>query len=658
MAVEWLETQLQAIAAEGDRAFAMGPFGSNIKAENYRESGVPVIRGTNLGECREAPFIPYDFVFLSEDRADQLASSTASPNDIVFVAQGTVGKVGIIPTNTPYRRFILSQNLMKVTVNHKLADPRFVFYFYRSNLGQHEIMSRVNPTGVPCISKPLTSLRQFGIQLPSDVKEQRAIAHILGTLDDKIELNRRMNETLEAMAQAIFKSWFVDFDPVRAKAEGRDPGLPEHIADLFPDSFEDSEMGEIPKGWSEGTLGEFSSLNPETWSKETRPTVINYVDLSNTKWGRIESVTVYKQEDAPSRAQRVLRPRDTIVGTVRPGNGSYAFISEDGLTGSTGFAVLRPLRAEYAEFVYFAATTGENIEALSHLADGGAYPAVRPEVVAATQVVRPSGDVLMRFSRVTGPLLVKMAGNEREYRTLAALRDALLPKLISGEIRVKDAERSIATEETKTVSQETSAIYTIGHSNHSIQNFINLLKKHCITAVADVRSSPVSQHYPQFNQGVLSAALKKENISYVFMGKELGGRPDDPRCYENGQVNYLRMAETQIFKDGIDRLLKGKDQHRIVLLCAEKEPLDCHRTLLVSRNLYKLGIPIKHILADGSIEEHQDTERRLVKVTGLEPNLFDRSSSDSERIQQAYYKRAREIAYKPSHKEDEYEYAE
>jgi type I restriction enzyme, S subunit len=110
---------------------------------------------------------------------------------------------------------------MKVTINPDLADPHFVFYFYRSSSGQYELRSRVHPTGVPCISKPLTSLRQFGVRLPADVQEQRAIADILGTLDDKINLNRRMNATLEAIAQALFKSWFVDFDPVRAKAEGR-----------------------------------------------------------------------------------------------------------------------------------------------------------------------------------------------------------------------------------------------------------------------------------------------------------------------------------------------------------------------------------------------------------------------------------------------------
>jgi type I restriction enzyme S subunit len=191
------------------------------------------------------------------------------------------------------------------------------------------------------------------------------------------------------------------------------------------------------------TLADFATLNPEVWTQETRPAQINYVDLSNTKWGRIEAVTWYEATEAPSRAQRVLRPGDTIVGTVRPGNGSYAFISEPGLTGSTGFAVLRPRAAHYAEFAYLAATAAENIETLAHLADGAAYPPVRPQVVAATPIVRPPDEVLVSFSQAAGPILAKISQNEHESRTLAALRDALLPKLISGELRVKDAERFV-----------------------------------------------------------------------------------------------------------------------------------------------------------------------------------------------------------------------
>jgi len=323
------------------------------------------------------------------------------------------------------------------------ADPRFVYYLATSNpiitylasiAEEKTAYPSVNPEDIAECTVPVP---------PRD--EQRAIAHILGTLDDKIELNRRMGETLEAMARALFKSWFVDFDPVRAKAEGRDTGLPKPLADLFPARFVDSELGEIPEDWEVGTLADLSMLNPEVWSKQTRPLRINYVDLSNTKWGRIEAATEHAAADAPSPAQRVLRPGDTIVGTVRPGNGSYALVSEGGLTGSTGFAVLRPSTPQCAQFVYLAATAAESIDALAHLADGGAYPAVSPVVVAATPVVLPGEGLLSSFSRLAGALLAKIACNERQSRTLAAVRDALLPKLISGELRVTDAERVVAS---------------------------------------------------------------------------------------------------------------------------------------------------------------------------------------------------------------------
>ena len=269
------------------------------------------------------------------------------------------------------------------------------------------------------------------------------IVEILVGLDDKIELNRRMNETSEAMARTLFKDWFVDYGPVRAKAKGRDPGLPQSFADLFPACVVDSDVGEIPEGWEAGTIADLSELNPEVWTKGTRPTEIRYVDLSNTKRGRIDAITPYAAAKAPSRAQRVLRPGDTIVGTVRPGNASYALVSEPGLTGSTGFAVLRPQAAECTEFVYLAATAAGRIDTLAHLADGAAYPAVRPDVVAATPIVRPDSKVLARFSSAAGALLRSIAHREKESRTLVALRDLLLPKLISGEIRICEVEKAV-----------------------------------------------------------------------------------------------------------------------------------------------------------------------------------------------------------------------
>ena len=281
---------------------------------------------------------------------------------------------------------------------------------------------------------PVDSLDHLNVPLPS-LPEQRTIVHILGTLDDKIELNRRMNRTLEDMARAIFQDWFVDFGPVRAKLEERQPYLPPELWALFPDRLVDSELGEIPQGWEVKELGELSDLNPESWSRANSPTHVEYVDLANTKWGVIETTQHFLWKDAPSRARRVLRSGDTVVGTVRPGNGSFSLIGKDGLTGSTGFAVLRPLHPRSRELVYMAATASDNIEWLSHRADGAAYPAVRPEVVSKTEVVIPPTEtgVLDWFSMIAGPLLDKMESTKTESLFLAAQRNTLLPKLVSGE---------------------------------------------------------------------------------------------------------------------------------------------------------------------------------------------------------------------------------
>ena len=279
---------------------------------------------------------------------------------------------------------------------------------------------------------------------PRELEEQQAIAHILGTLDDKIELNRRMNQTLEAMARAIFQDWFVDFGPVRAKLprelEGREPYLPPELWDLFPDDLVDSELGEIPKGWEVKPLSQVSDVNPESWSSKNIPEGVEYVDLANTKWGMIESTQYFPWKEAPSRARRVLRPGDTLVGTVRPGNGSYSFVGNGGLTGSTGFAVLRPLHSRYRELVYLSATAPDTIDWLTHMADGAAYPAVRPETVGGTEVAVPAAEteVLDWFSKTVGPVIDKMEANKKESKYLAAQRETLLPNLVSGTLKLGD----------------------------------------------------------------------------------------------------------------------------------------------------------------------------------------------------------------------------
>ena len=186
-------------------------------------------------------------------------------------------------------------------------------------------------------------------------------------------------------------------------------------------------------------------------------------------------------------------------------------------------------------------------------------------------------------------------------------------------------------------------VLTIGHSTHTIERFVELLRQHGVTALADVRSAPFSRFNPQFNKKALESSLRESGIAYVFLGKELGARSDDPSCYENGRVQYGRLAQTELFNKGIDRVKKGMEAHSVALMCAEKEPLECHRTLLVSRALEQEGTPVAHIHADGRLESHHDAMLRLLPMVGLP--VTDLFRSEEELIAEACAKQEDRVAY-------------
>lgn len=199
----------------------------------------------------------------------------------------------------------------------------------------------------------------------------------------------------------------------------------------------------------------------------------------------------------------------------------------------------------------------------------------------------------------------------------------------------------------------TETVFTIGHSTQPVERFIDLLRKHGITAVADVRSRPYSRMNPQFNREDLKKRLRDAQIEYVFLGRELGARSEDQSCYCNGQVQYDLLARTDLFKEGIERVKEGSLEFRIALMCAEKEPLDCHRTVLVARELADAGVPVTHILYSGQVENHEDAIGRLIGMMRI-PNA-DMFREQSAVIKDAYEKRGREIAYReeePTVRED------
>ena len=186
-------------------------------------------------------------------------------------------------------------------------------------------------------------------------------------------------------------------------------------------------------------------------------------------------------------------------------------------------------------------------------------------------------------------------------------------------------------------------VFTVGHSTHPVERLIELLKQHSITAVCDVRSKPYSRMNPQFNREILRDALRAEGIAYVFLGKELGARSDDKSCYRDGQVQYDLLAATASFKQGLKRVRDGAEKYRVALMCAEKDPLQCHRTILVSRHLVEQGIEVGHILADGAIEPHEKSIERLMNVLRLPQS--DMFRSREEIVADAYRMQGQAIAY-------------
>ena len=187
-------------------------------------------------------------------------------------------------------------------------------------------------------------------------------------------------------------------------------------------------------------------------------------------------------------------------------------------------------------------------------------------------------------------------------------------------------------------------VLTVGHSNHPLETFVSLLQRHDVTTLADVRSAPYSRFNPQFNRKALDASLLANGIAYLFLGHALGGRPEDRSCYEDGRVRYDRLARTPLYREGIDQVVETAGVGCLALMCAEREPLDCHRTLLVGRSLAERGVTVTHILVDGTLEPHDDTMDRLLRSVGLPRG--DLLHSREELIAEAVARKEGRIAHK------------
>jgi type I restriction enzyme, S subunit len=436
MELEWPRATIAECAANEPYSTQIGPFGDKIRAETYKPAGAPILRGTNVNTAER--FHDADFVFIDSEVAEnEFNKFVCEADDVILCHKGTLGKIGIVPRHSRYTRYIMGNSMMKVRCDKTKLEPLFLYYWLTSQDGQDYLFSRVSQVGVPQIQRPLTTLREATIPLPP-IQEQRAIAHILGTLDDKIEINRRMNETLEAMARALFESWFVEFDAVRAKAEGRDPCLPKHIADLFPDSFEDSELGKIPRGWSVGCVyDEFELIMGQSPPGDTYNEAGDGMPFyqGRTDFGfRFPTRRVYCTSPT-----RLAKRGDTLI-SVRAPVGDINMAAEDCAIGR-GVAAARHKTGSRSYSYQFMSAQSEVFDRFE--GEGTVFGSIGKKDFHAISCVVPPRGLVVEFERLLTPVDGRIEVTDHEVRSLAALRDALLPKLVSGELQVKETKTFI-----------------------------------------------------------------------------------------------------------------------------------------------------------------------------------------------------------------------
>lgn len=446
MAGEWITARIEEVAER----VAMGPFGSSIKVETFVPEGVPVISGQHLHGSRVDDRPGFNFITLAH--AEKLRNANVQRGDVIFTHAGNIGQVAYIPSTSAFPRYVISQRQFYLRPDQNKVLPEFLVAHFRSPEGQHKLLANTSQVGVPSIAQPVTYLRSLEIPVPP-IPEQRAIAHILGTLDDKIELLRRQNETLEAMARALFKAWFVDFAPVRAKMEGRWqrgqslPGLPAHLYDLFPDRLVDSELGEIPEGWEVCSFSDVVEIigggTPKTSVSEYWGGDIPWFSVVDTPVA--SDVFVVQTEKSITqagleRSSARLVSKGTTIISARGTVGNLAIAGCD-MTFNQSCYALKGKNGSGCYFVFLAAQ--RMVEQLKAMAHGSVFSTITRQTFDAVRTVLPPEKVLQQFEENSASVFDRILGNVNESRTLAQLRDTLLPKLISGELRVPDAERIV-----------------------------------------------------------------------------------------------------------------------------------------------------------------------------------------------------------------------
>lgn len=372
-----------------------------------------------------------------EDYSTWTAKAKPRLDDVVLSRRCNPGETAHVPAGV---EFAVGQNLVLLRADGTKVHPSFLRWLTRGPAWWAQISKYIN-VGAVFDSLRCADVPKFEVLIPP-LAEQSAIAHILGTLDDKIELNRRMNETMEAMARALFKSWFVDFDPVRAKAEGRDPGVPHPLADLFPSALVESELGAIPEGWQVKSIGDIANVvggaTPSTKNS-------GFWDAGEHAWATPKDLSSLSDPVLLSTERRItdaglaqigsgLLSEGTVLLSSRAPIG-YLAIAEIPVAINQGFIALIPQREISNLFLLRWASAAH--EQIVSRANGSTFLEISKASFRPIPLVVPTPEIMRKFDQLARPLYERVVRSALESQVLAALRDALLPKLVSGEIRVK-----------------------------------------------------------------------------------------------------------------------------------------------------------------------------------------------------------------------------
>ena len=374
---------------------------------------------------------------------DWTRKAKPTAHDVVLSRRCNPGETAWVP---PGLEFALGQNLVLLRADGTKVFPPFLRWLARSPNWWEQIEKFMN-VGAVFDSLRCADVPRFELPVPP-LAAQRAIAQILGALDDKIDLNRRMSETLEAMARALFKSWFVDFEPVRAKAEGREPGPAKPVGELFPSAFAESEQGQIPQGWR---LKRISDLADVVGGSTPSTGQASFWDGGDVHWATPKDMAPLTSAVLMDTERRItsiglgqigsgLLPRGTVLMSSRAPIG-YLAIAEVPLAVNQGVIAMIPKAGVPSAFLLRWAEASQ--EDIVSRANGSTFLEISKGNFRSIPVLDSGGALLREFGRIAGPLHERTANIARESRTLAALRDTLLPKLISGELRIPDAERIV-----------------------------------------------------------------------------------------------------------------------------------------------------------------------------------------------------------------------